>query len=186
MSERRQHELEFFASSTWKEQRLDPSRLGVYALREFLQDLLGRHIERELPKVRNEIKTLLKDTEAELASLGDKRPTLAHKRMFLTRRSIEFHRLAQAALDSNYHESDSDFCDSENYSIRLRVEVHRTNRDFVALIRENSQKRKLADQDQDVYVPDCPDRSVSESVSALENYPILVSQLELDSWVKKV
>lgn len=59
------------------------------ALREYyLQDFLDGHIERELPKVRSEIKSLLASTETQLANLGDERPSTAHMRMFLTRRRL--------------------------------------------------------------------------------------------------
>ena len=169
----------FFSSPAWKEHRLDPTRLGVTALREYLQDLLDGHIERELPKVRSEIKSLLAGTEAQLANLGDERPSTAHMRMFLTRRSMEFHGLAQSALDGNYHERDTDFF-KEHHTTRLRAEVHRLNGSFATEMRENGQKRKLS-----VLTPseDCSDQ---ESDSDSEDGPLLVTQQEFNTWVKEV
>ncbi|KAG9240272.1 dynamin GTPase [Calycina marina] len=175
LSMRSQKELDFFSSSPWKEYHLDPNRLGVYALREFLQDLLSRHTEKELPKLRNEIKVLLEITEAELANLGEERPTLISKRTFLTRRSMEFHRLTQAALDGNYDESHSD---KDDYSMRLRAEVHRLNGEFAAYMRDMGQKRKLTSSRDE-------SDSQSESDSPLYDGPVLVNQQELDAWVKK-
>ncbi|PVH71731.1 putative dynamin GTPase [Cadophora sp. DSE1049] len=177
LDERKRQELEFFSSPAWKEHRLDPTRLGVTALREYLQELLDGHIERELPKVRSEIKSLLASTEAQLATLGEDRPSTAHMRMFLTRRCMEFHGLVQSALDGNYHERDADFF-RKHHTTRLRAEVHRLNGSFATEMRENGQKRKLA-----VLAPsDCSDQ---ESESDSEDGPLLVTQEEFHKWVKE-
>lgn len=179
LRDRKRQELEFFSSPVWKEHRLNPARLGVTSLREYLQDLLDGHIERELPKVRSEIKSLLANTEAQLATLGDERPSPAHMRMFLTRRSMEFHGLVQSALDGNYHERDAEFF-RDNHTTRLRAEVHRLNGSFATEMRENGQKRKLSD------LTSPEDRSDQESESDSETGPLLVTMQELTAWVKRV
>jgi hypothetical protein len=56
--------------------------------------LLDRHIEKELPGVHDEIRTLLIATEAELANLGNEHPMVAYMRIFLTRYSIEHYNVA--------------------------------------------------------------------------------------------
>jgi hypothetical protein len=71
LDERKRDEYQFFCSSAWKDQQLDMSRVGIEALRTFVQELLEQHIERELPKVRAEIKKLLLQMESEIADLGD-------------------------------------------------------------------------------------------------------------------
>ncbi|KAG4430258.1 hypothetical protein IFR05_014254 [Cadophora sp. M221] len=178
--ERKRKELEFFSSAAWSVLQLDPARLGVDALREFLQDLLDRHIERELPKVRNEIQTLLASTEAELASLGDERPTLAHMRIFLTRCSMEYCNLAQAALDGNYHDRERSFFDgSEGYAMRLRAEIHELNSAFAAYVREKGSKRKVVNNDQSEGESDSEDEHESTDDQ------LQVSQKEFDLWVKE-
>ena len=113
-------------------------------LREYLQDLLDLHIEIKLPKLRDEIKSLLKATEMELATLGNECLTIAHMRMFLTRRSMEYHGLAQAALDGNSLERDPDFLD--NTLGRLRAEVRKFNGAFATYMRKSGQKQKLSSQ----------------------------------------
>ncbi|CZS94323.1 related to dynamin GTPase [Rhynchosporium graminicola] len=178
LEERKHQELDFFSSLVWKEHRLDPTRLGVTPLREYLQDLLDGHIERELPKVRTEIKSLLASTEAQLANLGDERPSTAHMRMFLTRRSMEFHGLIQSALDGNYHERDADFF-RDHHSTRLRAEVHRLNGSFATEMRENGQKRKLFS------VTSSEDGSDQDSDSESEVSPLLVNQQVFNKWVKE-
>ncbi|KAL5349553.1 hypothetical protein ACLOAV_005848 [Pseudogymnoascus australis] len=60
-SEQIHQELDFFASASWKEHRLDPSRIGIISLQHFLQDLHSRHIEKELPMVRGDYGPSYKD-----------------------------------------------------------------------------------------------------------------------------
>ncbi len=143
LREWKQKELEFFSSAPWIEHWLDPARVSIDALREFLQDLLDRHVARELPKVRNKIKILLVATEVELANFGDKRLTPTYMHMFLTRRSMEYYNLARAALEKNYHAQDTDFFSLAGYFMRLRAEVHKLNGLFATRIRETRSKRKI-------------------------------------------
>ncbi|KFY61302.1 hypothetical protein V496_05072 [Pseudogymnoascus sp. VKM F-4515 (FW-2607)] len=141
LDKRRRDEHQFFCLAAWKDQQLDMDRVGIESLRTFLQDLLEQHIERELPKVRAEIKALMLRKESEIASLGDERPTVGHMRMFLTRLSMRFHTLAQAALDGNYHVPDlSSFnrFDELESSTCLRAEVHCLNGEFAANISSTS------------------------------------------------
>lgn len=181
LSERIRQEADYFFSAPWKEHRLDAERVGIHALRGFLQNLLDTHVERELPEVRREIKALLAETEAELSSLGDERATVAHLRLFLTRKSMEFHGLVRAALDGNYYDSDGEFFDDPAAPFaRLRAEVHRLNGNFANHMRENGQKRKLCDRAPPGLF------SSSESESGGVDGQMLVDERELSSWVKKV
>lgn len=162
------------------------SRVGIETLRTFLQELLEQHIGRELPRVRAEIKKLLLQTETQVASLGDERPTAGHIRMFLTRLSMRFYGLTQAALDGNYHASDFTFFDEFENPTRLRTEVHRLNGLFAAHMRDNAQKRKLVhspvanDTDQPEFI------LRSDSGSELDDGQILVNKVDFDAWVKDV
>jgi GTPase SAR1 family protein len=72
-SERKRQEMDYFRSSMWREHGLDLSRVGVDALRSFLQTLLEQHIERELPKVCDDIRRLLEKTNSLMADLGEER-----------------------------------------------------------------------------------------------------------------
>ncbi|KAL4972590.1 P-loop containing nucleoside triphosphate hydrolase protein [Aspergillus desertorum] len=137
-------ELRFFSTPVWARQKLDPDRVGVDKLRRFLQQLLDTHNERELPKVRNEIRKHLKVTEAELV------------RLFLTNLSMKFYELLQAALDGNYHTIDSDFF-SEAEGPRLRVRVQEANTKFATAVRLKGKQR--------VIEPNCPSPTVSLSTA---------------------
>lgn len=180
MSERQRDEERYFRASPWKDHHLDMDRVGIVALKTFLQTLLDRHIERELPKVREEIRSLISATEQDLANLGDERSTPGDLRIFLSRLSMQFHNLTTSALNGTYHETDSNFFGegrSEGNSNRLRAQVHRLNGDFADYMRENARKRKVVnDYSSDLDEIDVP----------VEDGQLLVTEQELKQWVKKV
>ena len=132
-TEREQKENRYFSESPWREQHLDMDRVGIVKLRGYLQRLLDHHMERELPKVRDEIVGLMTKTETEIASLGEERPTPSHRRMFLSRLAMRFHTLTSAALHGDYHTSDASFFaqgDEDTIFLRLRAFVHNVNAEF--------------------------------------------------------
>ncbi|KAI9735713.1 MAG: hypothetical protein M1818_006321 [Claussenomyces sp. TS43310] len=100
----RQLEHNFFSSGSWQEHHLDMSRVGIEALTTFLRDLLDKHIEKQLPKVRKGIQKWLDISQKDLDALGGARSFVGDIRMFFTRLSTAFHGIAQAALHGNYHD----------------------------------------------------------------------------------
>ncbi|KAH7317218.1 dynamin family protein [Rhexocercosporidium sp. MPI-PUGE-AT-0058] len=125
-------------------------------------------------------KLSLASTEAELASLGDEHPMLAHMRMYLTRCSMEYCNLAQAALDGNYHDRERSFFDgSEGYTMRLRAEIHKLNGAFAAYVCEKGSKRKVVNNDQSEGESDSEDEHESADGQ------LQISQKEFDLWVKE-
>jgi hypothetical protein len=144
--ERERNERNYFAISPWREQSLDMDRVGIVTLRAFLQRLLDQHIERELLKVKEEIKQLIKRTEEDIMSLGEERTTLGQLRMFLSKVAMRFHSVATAALHGDYYTADSaffvDLDDSAPY-LRLRVFVYNVNTTFANNIREHGQTMKV-------------------------------------------
>ena len=177
--QRRRAENRYFQSSPWKEQALTMERVGVMSLQKFLQNLLDQHIERELPKVREEIRNLMEKTEQEITALGDDRPTVGHLRMFLSRLAMQFHNLTTSALHGNYHETDSTFFHTsgvDNHSTRLRALTHRLNSDFSSYMRDNGQKRKVVSDELD---------EDSEPIEPEEGQ-LLVTESEMREWVKEV
>lgn len=94
---------------------------------------MEEHIERELPKVREEIRALLGKVEGELSDMGHERPTPAHIRMFLSRFAMRFHNLTAAALRGDYHAADAPFFvrpSEDRQYVRLRAFVHNVNTRF--------------------------------------------------------
>ncbi|KAI1375986.1 putative dynamin GTPase [Hypoxylon crocopeplum] len=138
-----QGEIRFFSEAAWKEQNLDWSRIGVEKLKPFLQTLLEEHIERELPKVRDEIEGKLKEIEKELGVLGHERRTVGQIRSFLTDVSMRFYQLAHAACSGNYHGPNAGFFSETEY--RLRAAVHTANGKFSDYMRDYGGYRKKTD-----------------------------------------
>lgn len=130
--DRQKVEMRFFRSSPWKEQNLDYTRLGISNLRAFLQDLLEKHIDSELPQVRNEIKERLASTEAEIKALGSERSSTSQIRQYIIIFSSDFCNLAQAASHGHYDEYHRVFFNehSENPENRLRATIHEKNSGF--------------------------------------------------------
>lgn len=175
METRLRREIQFFSTELWKAQQLDMSRIGTDKLRLFLQDLLDTHIERELPKVQEEIKKTLANREAELTSLGDARPTLGHIRSFMTSLSMKFYQLLQAALDGNYASIDVGFF-SRNDSSRLRACAQKKSTSFANYMREHGEKRKVGN----------PEPPEVDGDSTNEADQIILTKEEMMEWVEKV
>jgi GTPase SAR1 family protein len=173
--ERRKAELEFFSSGAWKGQGIDPSRIGIDKLRTFLQDLLDTHIERELPKVREDVQRLLHEINDELADLGMERSSSNQIRVYLTRISSDFHSLVRAGVEGAYAGRDAAFfnIDCDDMSARFRAAVHVENEKFAAYMRRDSEKRKVVAKEH-------------METAIAEKGQLLVTDKELMSWVRKV
>lgn len=169
-------ELQFFASPAWKDQAIDMDRVGADRLRIFLQNLLDAHIERELPKVLQELKTTLAAKEKELQALGGARPTVGHVRAFVTGLSMEFYQLLDAALRGNYDSVNLEFFSNNNYC-RLRARTQELNAAFATEMRLHGQKRKIG-----ISSPS----SNSDDESTDETTQLIVSRVEMLQWVKQV
>ncbi|KAI9805818.1 MAG: hypothetical protein M1825_000432 [Sarcosagium campestre] len=144
--QRQEEEMKLFRSRKWSRHNLDESRVGILALREYMQELLDQHIEKELPKVIEDIRREKAKVEERLQGLGDRRPTPGHIRMFLTKLSVEFANITKAALDGTYHEADPLFFGkdgNDNYMHRLRALVHSLNGIFAKYMRDKAQKIKV-------------------------------------------
>ncbi|OOQ82873.1 dynamin GTPase [Penicillium brasilianum] len=198
---RAQAESDFFSSPPWKAQGLDGTRVGIESLRRFLQEFLDNHIERELPKVREEVYRLLKGLHEEIAHLGPERSQPTQIRMFLTRVSTEFQSILKNGLEGNYDSRDGTFStkDHVNTDCRLRAAIHTENEKFAEFIGMHGQQRKV--------IPDAPcdndcisdAANIATSVVAedectspgkedesTQGGEVLVTKKEMLAWVKKM
>ncbi|OAL48844.1 Dynamin family protein [Pyrenochaeta sp. DS3sAY3a] len=178
LAERHRKELDFFQSSPWKEQNLDKMRTGASILRSFLQELLDSHIERELPKVRAEVKSLLLKIASELGQIGPERSTVSQTRSFLTQKSMEFFTLTESAVDGNYAGRDAPFFEvtASSASNRLRAKVHQLNEHFSTRMREKAAKREIASSDKDI---------TEDAEDSTKDGPIMLSKVDMIKWVEK-
>lgn len=175
LQERRKKDMAFFSRGTWKEQALDPSRIGIDNLRLFLQEILDGHIERELPKVREDVRRLLKEINKELLDLGTERKSLSQVRTYLTRMSTDYYNLVKAGVEGSYGGRNAEFfrIGDDNTFIRLRATIHMENEKFSNYMREHGEKRKIVSADQLV-------------VGSGEEGQMLITAEDMSEWIQKV
>ena len=132
--ERNTSESLFFNEGKWGD--LPKDRVGVESLRGRLSLLLGEHLKNELPGLRTELENRLAETKGSLNKFSEKRSTVQEQRQFLTRVSMEVHRIIEAAVKGNY---ELDFfgkvnidaaVDAPSNMQRLRATVHYLNFQF--------------------------------------------------------
>ena len=183
---RKRAEQAFFSCEPWSSLGLDPSRVGIENLRVFLQDLLDSHIERELPKVRKELRELLERNSQDLAGLGMERNTAGQIRIYLTQISADFHGLVRAGIDGDYGGRDSSFFDvsDKDFANRLRAVVHLENEKFANHMREYGQTRKVVHRKDDQSLESSSSETMEPSLN--EEGQILVTKEEMALWVKQV
>ncbi|EMC92587.1 hypothetical protein BAUCODRAFT_26966 [Baudoinia panamericana UAMH 10762] len=178
--QRAENELRYFRASPWAEQKLDYSRVGIDRLKLAMQSLLEQHIEKELPKVKEEIRAAIRDAESRISSLPPERPTTAHIRFFLSDIAMQFHSLANAALGGDYHTSSAPFFandtpGAEIPASRLRAVVHDLNTKFADRMRKYGETVKI---DNTRYVTNSPSarpskRSKLSTAQASDGPPVL-------------
>lgn len=100
-SERTTKEHEFFQSPPWAV--LDRNRVGVQSLKTRLQWLLAESIEREFPKIRNQIESRLEEAHNLLHELGSERKSSEQQRRFLDGIAIHFQAIRNDAMGKIYH-----------------------------------------------------------------------------------
>ena len=187
-AQRATNELRFFQSSPWKEHNLEADRVGIGKLKAYLQVLLDRHIEQELPKVRAEIKAMINRIEDELRSLPQERPTPTHMRMYITDVAMRFYNIATAGLSGDYHTAFADFfmdnCEDISRT-RLRALIHNFNSSFAGHMRRKGRKMQL-DSNQITTNSLGQLNEEEESMESLEVAQQHVTKAEMKEWVKKV
>lgn len=195
-SEREEEERKLFDDPKWTIHGLDPNRVGVHALRKFLESLLERHIERELPKVRSDISQLLLTAQKQLEELGDERSTVAEQRLFLSKLSMAFWGLFKSAIDGTYQDASSDFFSQQGNGTlhnRVRAHIHYLNSIFANFMRDHSHKRQIREHDNNEGSSKSGVEEVSDISADLEqchlsafSTAILVTKKDFDNWVMKV
>lgn len=103
-SDRHQKEAEFFASSPWA--NLSKDRVGIFALKERLRELLVDLTRKVFPVVKSELEKKLAAGQKELSALGTSRETPEQQRRYLQGLATEFQRITDSALDARYSRYD--------------------------------------------------------------------------------
>ncbi|RDW79868.1 hypothetical protein BP6252_04506 [Coleophoma cylindrospora] len=146
--ERNLAESNFFRKSNFKQ--LPADSLGIDALRTRLSDLLFEHIKRELPQLRKELASALKDATTQLNQMGKSRSNTKECRDYLLELSTEFWQICKAAINGHYEGEyfltgmDAKFSACSSSSLRrTRAIVQYTNTAFANVMRTNGYKYKI-------------------------------------------
>ncbi|KAI0595454.1 P-loop containing nucleoside triphosphate hydrolase protein [Biscogniauxia sp. FL1348] len=120
--ERDKREAEFFKNSVWN--ILDPSQLGVEALRGRLRDILWKQIHNGLPGVKTEVQAGIRDCMNKLGQLGKARSSQREKHTYLQRISSRLSKLTRAAIDGVYSDRYFESYPGQQDAFERRLRAH--------------------------------------------------------------
>lgn len=126
----RRKERDLFQQSPWC--NLPQERVGVAALRERLQDLLGEITDKAYPELRSEARKKLAEAREQQDALGPPRQTEREQQQYLAQIAAKFQQIVRAALEANYS-SHSAF---DEHGLRLITQVVSITDTFNTLMRK--------------------------------------------------
>lgn len=98
--ERNDSEAQYFESSNFK--ALPSECLGIDNLRVRFSNLLFEHVKQELPNLRNDLESALKDARGQMVTLGQSRSSVIEGRNYLTNMSLDIQEIIKAAAGGHY------------------------------------------------------------------------------------
>jgi hypothetical protein len=125
MDARNAQEREFFSSPPWN--ALDPTRVGIPALRSRLRMLLMDRTKTEFPNVKRDMLQQLKDAQLMLADMGEARSTRSEQLAYLCKVARRFGELVDYGRNA-YYAGDPIF--SNQQGLRLITRVRELNEGF--------------------------------------------------------
>ncbi|KAK4225854.1 P-loop containing nucleoside triphosphate hydrolase protein [Podospora fimiseda] len=164
--------------------RLPDDRKGIRALRRCLQDLLGSITDQAFPKIRNEIRNMLDDTEKSIQKLGPSRQTEREQQQYLVAVAGRFQSMMRAALDADYSSNAAFESDVELRLITMVVNI--TSR-FNSAFSLSSQTYKFTDDSNTVPDDDAAhNRATLDALNKIDisSFPELKKMLVTD-WSTK-
>ncbi|EFX06352.1 interferon-induced GTP-binding protein mx2 [Grosmannia clavigera kw1407] len=132
-----------FQEEPWRS--LPDDRVGISALRERLQELLGQITHREFPKLRAETRQLLEEARTQLRELGPARQTEREQQQYLSSMAGRFQSFVRAALNADYS-AHSAF---EDERLRLITAVANITDEFSKEFRSKSRTYLFETEDTD-------------------------------------
>ncbi|KAF4448716.1 hypothetical protein F53441_7925 [Fusarium austroafricanum] len=108
---------EIFKEDPWTS--LPAHRVGIEALLERLQELLGQITDKAYPKLRSQARRMLTEKQEELAGLGPSPQTERQQQQYLAGNASSFQSMVRAALDADY--SAHDVFDNDDLRLVTRV-----------------------------------------------------------------
>ncbi|KAI1770015.1 P-loop containing nucleoside triphosphate hydrolase protein [Hypoxylon cercidicola] len=172
--ERDEREAEFFANSAWS--ALDLSQLGVESLRARLRKILWKQIQTELPGVKAEVQSGIKDCRTKLAQLGKARSTTREKHTYLQRISSHLSKLVRAAIDGVYadHFFESFPGQQDAFERRLRAHVQKILAEYAEQMRVDGHALEIVEDGLD------PTRSSRRRYTMREDFLQVVKVLMVE------
>ncbi|KAF3225888.1 hypothetical protein TWF106_001761 [Orbilia oligospora] len=139
---RARQEADYFASPRWQQpdSQLNKSRVGMPNLFKYLQEYLEEHIKRELPKVLDDIRRLLKDADKALRPLGPERHEVVDMRAYITDLSLKYRDICKYGIKGTYESFGGSFFKEDE--TRLRAQIQQFNDQFANNMRLNGAKQK--------------------------------------------
>ncbi|KAI9832289.1 MAG: hypothetical protein M1819_004467 [Sarea resinae] len=145
ISLRDKKEEEFFTHSNWS--LIEPSTVGIRALRDRLSSVLFDQIGKELPHLVQDIQASIEKAQADLDRLGRSRKTEAEQRLFLIDLSQRFKSLCDAASEGNYKEAFfGDAMDPDNSLKRVRAFVQNDSTSFEKRLRVEGSRWQIVEE----------------------------------------
>ena len=150
--ERNVAEAEFFSSSGFKV--LPQEQLGVDELRKRLSLLLFEHVKNELPKLRKDLDTTLRESQEQMRQLGISRATPVECKAYLFQISQNYWETCKDAVNGHYEDRyflqniDGNFnIDSASTIKRVRAVVQSLNERFAQDMENNGHKYAINTRD---------------------------------------
>jgi hypothetical protein len=147
-STREQRELAeqvFFRNSPWN--TLEPARVGVPSLRKKIAILLDGRMKDDMPAIRKDIASKLKQAQEKLADMGAARSTEQEQRSYLFAIARKFRKLTEAALGGYYTETDfSDEGLVERHDLRLATRMRELNEAFATKFYSHGHTRQFLEE----------------------------------------
>ncbi|KHN94156.1 Dynamin, GTPase domain protein [Metarhizium album ARSEF 1941] len=116
---------------------LPPDRVGIVALRERLQELLGHITDRAFPKLRAQARKMLDACKKELDDLGFSRQTEREQQQYLCDIAGQFQTVVRDALGANYTSNET----LESDELRLITDIVNMTDEFNQEFSQLSQSR---------------------------------------------
>ncbi|PVH84492.1 dynamin family protein [Cadophora sp. DSE1049] len=173
--QRDEREAAFFAESDWS-QALDPSQLGVAALRDRLRKVLWKQISESLPGVKSDVQKGIKDCTTKLYQLGKSRSTMKEKHKYLHGISGQLSTTIQAGIDGVY--ADPFFASypgqQDAFDRRLRANIQNTLTIYADKMVLHGHALEIVEDDQQ------PTRRVASKYIMRSDYLDLVKDLMVE------
>ncbi|KAI9739905.1 MAG: hypothetical protein M1818_004961 [Claussenomyces sp. TS43310] len=146
--ERKASESAYFRKSNFK--TLSQDCVGIESLRIRLSQLLFEHVKQELPKLREDSHTAMRDAKCQLEALGDRRSTPQDCKAYLSQLSLNYYEVCKAAVKGHYEgtyftdDVDVMFALQSPATIRrLRAVIQKMNSEFSDNLRQKGHKYQI-------------------------------------------